>query len=249
VQYLIEIGSDVNIQDVRGRSPLHLAILNNDIDLANLLIGSGANIELKDNNGNTPLLNAVRFAKFSTIEYLINNRADILATNSRSSGIIHLCVKTNEILKLKKLLNLKIKVDIDLKNSVGNTALHQAAYLGFEDISKELMKNGAKTEIRNDRGNTALHRASHEGKYRIILSLLANKALINARNNDGNTPLHRAVYSHNHNSVVALIKNKANIEALNNQGLRAQDLAVSPKIKDIFEKLSFASAANIFHES
>lgn len=56
---LIETGIDVNTQDKRGWSALHFAAQENSLPAVAALIRSGANVELKDSFGNTPLFRAV----------------------------------------------------------------------------------------------------------------------------------------------------------------------------------------------
>ncbi len=52
---LLKNGEDINAQDNGGWSPLHFAAQEGDFEIAEILINSGANINLKDINGNTPL--------------------------------------------------------------------------------------------------------------------------------------------------------------------------------------------------
>ena len=55
VQYLIEQQNvDINIKGFKEKTPLHYACLNGHIPIAEYLISKGANIEAKDEDGNSP---------------------------------------------------------------------------------------------------------------------------------------------------------------------------------------------------
>src|SRR5919197_958871 len=51
----IHWGTDVNVQDSEGGTPLHWAALNGHVDVAELLIAKGAEVSAKNQDGITPL--------------------------------------------------------------------------------------------------------------------------------------------------------------------------------------------------
>ena len=59
VKSLIKEGWDVNEKDYNHWTPLHYAAQDGLYDIAEFLIISGAEIDVKDDYGNTPLSNAV----------------------------------------------------------------------------------------------------------------------------------------------------------------------------------------------
>ena len=50
----MQLNDCVNIQDNQGMTPLHYAVLIEDVDTITALIDSGADIEINDKNGETP---------------------------------------------------------------------------------------------------------------------------------------------------------------------------------------------------
>ena len=57
---LLELGADIDIQNYKGKTGLHCAAKAGFLNVINLLIEKGATIDTTDNNGETPLLEAIR---------------------------------------------------------------------------------------------------------------------------------------------------------------------------------------------
>lgn len=55
MEYLLDLKSDINKQDELGQTALHIAVKNNDVDVINMLIKRGADANIKNCNGLTPL--------------------------------------------------------------------------------------------------------------------------------------------------------------------------------------------------
>lgn len=78
-QILLKNGMDVNEQDEQGVAPLHLAT---SIAVMKILIQSGANLEIKKNNGQTPLLYQLSNCHQRSAIELIKQGADLHAVDS-----------------------------------------------------------------------------------------------------------------------------------------------------------------------
>jgi ankyrin repeat protein len=53
--YLLEHGANINATDIYGSTPLHLACEKNDPNMVYWLLLKGAKMDIKDNNGKTPM--------------------------------------------------------------------------------------------------------------------------------------------------------------------------------------------------
>ncbi|WP_207436119.1 ankyrin repeat domain-containing protein [Sabulibacter ruber] len=84
--WLIENGANINHQDWNGYSALHFAAQEKRIGIAELLLKRGANLELRDNHGNTPLWTAVFNARkeYKLVELYLKSRANL--DNVNNSG-------------------------------------------------------------------------------------------------------------------------------------------------------------------
>lgn len=94
---------------------------------------------------------------------------------------------------LKALLAAGCDVDIrnrsEIQGSVGETALHCAAFWGRDDIAMMLIDAGAEVNALTDGKATPLHDAARMGSVKIAKMLLDHGAKPDAHDNEGETPL------------------------------------------------------------
>ncbi|NEJ83820.1 hypothetical protein GR268_46050, partial [Rhizobium leguminosarum] len=55
VDILLSSGADIDARNVRGFTPLHLAIEKQNIEAVNYLLASNASVDIQDENGDTPM--------------------------------------------------------------------------------------------------------------------------------------------------------------------------------------------------
>ncbi len=77
VQLLILFGADINKPSGPGKStPLHMTARRGHVFLAEVLIGAGADIEIRDSKGETPLRRAVNCGQEPMVNLLLNRGAN-----------------------------------------------------------------------------------------------------------------------------------------------------------------------------
>ncbi|KAI3324029.1 hypothetical protein HD806DRAFT_544079 [Xylariaceae sp. AK1471] len=84
--------------------------------------------------------------------------------------LIHTCCENGHLSLIEELLDAGL--DIDKKDSAGNTPLHIAAGAGHIDVMRYLIEKGCNVNAINDAGWTAAHLASiggHRGCLRLLL--------------------------------------------------------------------------------
>jgi ankyrin repeat protein len=72
-----------------GETLLQCAALNNHMQIVQFLVKSGADVNLADNDNDTPLHKAARRANIEIVEYLIKHGANINALNYLSHTPLH----------------------------------------------------------------------------------------------------------------------------------------------------------------
>lgn len=146
-------------KDEKGRTALILSSLNGNVEIVELLIQKGFNLEDKCDNGLTALLYASSRGYLKIVQLLLLNGADIEACDKDgATSLLYAAHKGH--LEVVKLL-LEEGADVQVRNSSGMSALIYASHQGFADIAEVLLVAGADTEARGEesRLQVAIRRA------------------------------------------------------------------------------------------
>ena len=142
IKLLIKYGDvDVNKQDNRGYTALHLASLYGYKDCVELLIKSGGNLNKQCNNDWTALHWASRYGYKDCVELLIKSGADLNKQDIYGYTSLHEASRNGH----KECVKLLIKangININKKDNDGDTALHKASKFGHKDCLELLVKAG-----------------------------------------------------------------------------------------------------------
>jgi len=246
VKTLIERGTNIDIKDEFGCVPLHWAALAESPEVADFLIGKGADVNAKDARNLTPLIAA---RGLPVIKLLVSKGADIQAQDSypESTKLHWACIEGD-----KDVVEFLISkgAEVDRKNKRGQTPLWLAASYGHREIVELLIKKGANINVSNNRGLTplamarqrkqnevvdillkhgaveTLHGAAASGNIDEIKRLLSQGTDINAQNERGQTPLQLALNSDQMEVAELLVANGANVDAIDGQTGKAMLLSV-----------------------
>jgi ankyrin repeat protein len=105
IRAIVEVfGGDVNLQDVRGATPLAVAVMSKELRAAATMLNyDDIDVELFDANGLSPLLHAARKNHVALFVYLhFEKGADIYKTCNKGNNVLHLAAEngSNAIIKL-----------------------------------------------------------------------------------------------------------------------------------------------------
>ena len=134
---LRDMNIDVNLKDTVGRTPLHIAAEKGNIDVAMFLIENGANVNVADANGNTPLVFIInKTGNPKVTQRLLEKGASVNAQN-RTGETALVYAAWHGYSAIVQLL-LENRADVTLKNKQGNTALTLAESKGHHEIVEML---------------------------------------------------------------------------------------------------------------
>lgn len=173
-----------NLQNSHGVGAIHVAAMYGLPKMLNLLLALSVSLKTKDENNFTALHYAAVRGHQSTLLLLLHAGIDINAVTNDMSTALHLSSMNGHGNCVKALLyysdHMKIKIEKNLQNRMGDTALHLAVKWGFQEIVETLLEYGVKMDIRNRQGHTALEYAHNS----FIASILQNAFVIVDRADD-----------------------------------------------------------------
>ena len=235
VNYLIsKRPAEMNVRGSYG-TPLHAALRERHVDVAQLLLGHHVDVDVWDHNGNTPLHLAVNRGLLSVTHTLVEHNADINMRNDSGDTPLHRTVngwylkseKTqDESLDVLRFL-LEHGADPDAKSDENLSPLHQAAYYGSAKGAQLMLEHGANIHARTGEGHTPLHRAltsldstmsALDMFLDTIRCLLAHGADVDALDDNHATPLHVTSYWGCVEGARILLEHGANVHLEDNKG-------------------------------
>ncbi len=136
--------NQINVQDVQGFTPLHLAFSKGHIEIVEFLLNHGADTELEIFNGETPLMVAARYARhgqYETLKTLLEHGAKVNHKDKHGRAALHKAAMYSG----KEVMNLLISygADVNARDEHQSTPLHQAAMLNNIEAAKALVEHGA----------------------------------------------------------------------------------------------------------
>ncbi len=220
IRTLISLGANVDSTDlIIGWSPLILASVNGQVEVGEVLISHGAQVNKKTKDGSTPFSMAVGYGHIKMATMLIAHGANVDNETTHGRTPLLMAVLSSSAAMVELLLDNKASIEMSEKD--GTTILHEAIYKYKKDIVEVLLKHGVKTNAQNKNGATALHLAAYHGHVDCAGLLIAHGASVNARNGGdrtgidyNETPLHTAS-KRGHSLVVELLIEKgADVDAI-----------------------------------
>ncbi len=155
ISSLLARGADVNAVDAEGRSALHYAAQHGDIELAELLLAHGADIEARGNDS-TPLMWALFCGEPEFAIHLLQHGANACCRDGAGLTPLHICVSADAAREL-----LAHGAELEARNASGCTPLHWQCFCGWAEVVAVLLKAGASITPGEDDGWTPLRYAEY----------------------------------------------------------------------------------------
>ena len=206
INAFFDAGINPNAQNSDGRTVLIAAAARGELDIVNLLLSRGVDVNVKDNRGYTALAHALE-ARYPEVEEALLNRPEL---NPNVGGLLErpvlLAYVWRDNKKATKRL-LALGADVKLQDKDGDTALHGAAETGNVEIMRLLLDKGADPNAKNKQGGTPLMWAAVFGNDAATWLLLSRGADASLKDNDGITALEWASRNHRQN-VISVLRGK-----------------------------------------
>eukprot|EP00913_Durusdinium_trenchii_P027168 g25491.t1 len=167
--------------DAEGRSALHRAALDNDVEEVERRLMEGANIEDADKNGKTSLHLAAEKGHCEVVDRLLAAKAAVEAQEKRGQRPLHVASEAGHLHVVDRLTQAKANLEAEegmwcmepqrlvkiLRQEelwFGQTPLHYAAVSGHSDAAQRLVDLGADVDAQNNAGQTPWELAQRHGR-------------------------------------------------------------------------------------
>uniref|UniRef100_A0A8C6X634 Ankyrin repeat and FYVE domain containing 1 n=1 Tax=Naja naja TaxID=35670 RepID=A0A8C6X634_NAJNA len=221
VQCLLEFGANVNAQDAEGKTPIHVAIINQHNTIIQMMISHSAiQLNLRDRQGLTPFACAMTYKNNKAAEAILKREPGAAEqVDNKGRNFLHLAVQNSDIESVLFLISVQADVNSRVQDTSKLTPLHLAVQAGSEIIVRNLLLAGARISELNKHRQTALHLAAQQDLPTICSVLLENGIDFAAVDENKNNALHLAVM-HGRLSNIRVLLTECNIdaEAINARG-------------------------------
>jgi len=169
VNYLIQYGINKNKVYKNNFTPLTYAAYTH-LDQVKFLVERGADINVVDGYGHTPLMIASGYGKLDTIRYLVEQGADLHMKNYKGFNALLISAKYGEFDTMKYLVEQGAQ--LHEKNNKGDDAFLLCLRHNNLDMVKYLLDQGADINIKDKKGYNALMLSSYFGYFDLVEYLI-----------------------------------------------------------------------------
>lgn len=159
-------------ENVEKRRELKEAAGKKYVEVANLLIDAGADVNLKNDSGSSPLMVASTYGKKELISKLIEKGADVNAQNNGGDTALIQASYSSNLDAVVELINAKADVNAICRSNTSALLMAVNNRKPNLDVINELIKAGA--DVNHGKGvtGTPLSNATSMGRQDIIDTLL-----------------------------------------------------------------------------
>lgn len=211
----------ISTRNKDGNTPLHIACLRKNAEIAKVLCESQLKCDLTTQNssGDTPFHIACTTGSFPIVDYLVNLQGgcvDALSiANERGNLPFHVALELfheSQVGKVKKSVPTleyfaKHCSDINTCNKDGETLLHLSCMVKNQfrlSLVQFFINHGADLEKTDIYGKLPLHIAASKSLH--VAELCCTQAIVDVQDGDGNTPLHMACLNSNYQVIEFLLQ-------------------------------------------
>ncbi|MCJ8746934.1 hypothetical protein PDJAM_G00147570 [Pangasius djambal] len=182
---------DINQPNKHGTPPLLIAAGCGNIQIIDVLIRKGAEIQALDKSGANAIYYAARHGHVETLKFLHEKKCPLDIQDKSGETALHVASRYGNVDVVQYLCS--IRANPDLTDREQETPLHCAAWHGYSAVARALCQAGCDVNARNREGESPLLTASARGFRDIVECLLEHGADMDSTDKDNHIALHLAV--------------------------------------------------------
>ncbi|XP_034026700.1 death-associated protein kinase 1 isoform X1 [Thalassophryne amazonica] len=207
---------DVNQPNKHGTPPLLIAAGGGNIQIIEVLMKKGAEIQAHDKSGANAIYYAARHGHVETLKFLHEKKCRLDVQDKSGETALHVAARYGNVDVVTYLCSTR--ANPDLADREQETPLHCAAWHGYSAVARALCQAGCQVDARNREGESPLLTASARGFVDIMECLVEHKADLEATDKDGHTALHLAVRRCQVEVVRCLLKHHCHVDHQDRHG-------------------------------
>eukprot|EP00049_Salpingoeca_infusionum_P001720 m.50395 g.50395 ORF g.50395 m.50395 type:complete len:1028 (-) comp11159_c0_seq3:266-3349(-) len=225
----VDAGCDLTIQDVDGRTALHLAMSKNMPNFVAVFLEKKPKnkngislVDIADNNGHTALMLTCQTAQAHATSQLLEYGVLVDAVDTDQRNALHFCAMGGAAECATLVIERTPQEQLNVGDERGETALHYSAYFNNPKVAQLLLAAGAEYNIRDNDGVTPLHWAASAGSSEAMRLLLNYNAYPNFmdESEDRLTPLDYAA-AEGHEECIQILREYGGMISMEVQQLAA----------------------------
>ncbi|WP_269900193.1 ankyrin repeat domain-containing protein [Paenalcaligenes faecalis] len=264
---LLEKGASPNYRPEGISSALLLCLENEYFELAEAMVRFGAEVDIRNHAGWTPLIWASMKGRFKAVQFLLNHGANIHACNNggwnavtgayykKHTNIVELLLDKgavfgekyaaaalltaydNGYLDIVEYLLKDMKINPNITDDKDISLLAKAVSKGDWPIVKLLLEKGANPNVFDDAGLPLLAALASNGNDELIAFFLHKGADIHLCSSDGVTAIYAAASYNHYSTLEYLLEKGANINIQKESGWTPLMIAAKAGYKEVIELL------------
>ena len=244
VGFLVQGQNDADTIGHRaGLTPLLLALISGQPDVAALLLREGAGVNERSEEGFSALMFAAALEEPGLMSLLIERGADVNARTDDGKTPLMFASQSGSIESAAILL--KNGAGVDIQATDGGTALILAIDWGYGEMARLLLESGADVDIRDGEGWSPLLVSIWRGDVPLADELVGRGADVNARlSKTGETGILLALQNDQFDIAKRLIKSGADVN-LRKDGERTPLMAAAAKGQNGLVQLMIEKGADV----
>uniref|UniRef100_A0A674NFT6 Death-associated protein kinase 1 n=1 Tax=Takifugu rubripes TaxID=31033 RepID=A0A674NFT6_TAKRU len=207
---------DVNQPNKHGTPPLLIAAGCGNIQIIEVLMRKGAEIQAGDKSGANAIYYAARHGHVETLKFLHEKKCPLDIQDKSGETALHVAARYGNVDVVSYLCS--IRANPDLADREQETPLHCAAWHGYSTVARALCQAGCHVNAKNREGESPLLTASARGFVDIVECLVEHRATLEASDKDGHTALHLAVRRCQVDVVRCLLRHHCHLDQQDRHG-------------------------------